>query len=76
MNETWLIIVLFDGLLFARSWLYFTILPKILIGAEISLTASHIETGYTTLFRQTLFRQTLFRQSMHSLDVGWLTAVE
>jgi len=32
--------------------------------------------GYTTLFRQTLFRQTLFRQSMHSVDVGWLTAVE
>ena len=32
--------------------------------------------GYTTLFRQTLFWQTLFRQSMHSLDVGWLTAVE
>jgi len=30
INETWLIIkgVLFDSLLFALLWLYFTVLPK------------------------------------------------
>ena len=36
------------------------------------LTENILYVGYTT---QSLFRQTLFRQSMHSLDVGWLTAV-